>query len=113
MINIPQCLYAPSLIKMIDLEISEGCKSYFDLDETTKELITAECMRLIGLDAYNCIIQPDDFSKTLLHLQQFMSTGNMEHGYDTLNYLRKNAVEYFEPVLTQLFDDQFSWRKSA
>lgn len=135
--NIPQCYYNKSLLKLIDRYIEQGFSSYSKLDEIGQEDITAQCIEILGKDAYGCIIDHEDFSSTISHFTKFLRTANQTHAYDLVQTMCKNAREHFVDVMDALFaqrDDEkytdtmrenglrpcidringeISWRKSA
>jgi hypothetical protein len=98
---------------MVDYQIREGFESYDDLEETDQELIASECIKLLGNDAYDFIVEPDNFSKAISHFQKFIATGSQLEGYDFLSILRENAIHHYAPIMNELFMERSEWRKSA
>ena len=104
--TIPNCYYDKALLKLIDNNISDGFKSYSSLEDIEKELIAAQCIEILGDDAYTCIIESENFYKTLNHFKKFLRTADQSESYDLVQSMIKNAVEYFTDVMDLLFDER-------
>jgi translation initiation factor 2B subunit (eIF-2B alpha/beta/delta family) len=63
---------------------------------------------VLGGDAYNCIIDHENFDQTMHHLKQYLLTGERDYALDLAETMRKNALEYFADALDSLFDEKYS-----
>lgn len=105
---IPNCFYDQEIINFIDLWIDEGYESYDKLDIGLKEKLTSMCIKQLGDDAYNCIIDPEDFTQTVHHLRKYIESGLREYALDLAETMRKNAVEHFDCLLSQLYEERIN-----
>lgn len=105
---IPRVYYHKDIIALINSYIDDGFTSYHSLPEIDQERISAECIKILGTDAYDCIIQSDDFDITLHHLKQYLLTGQREYALDLAETMSKNAVQYFTNIMDSLFSDMSS-----
>jgi hypothetical protein len=103
---IPKCYYTKPLLKLIDDYISDGYKYYSDLDDLNKELVAAECMDALGDDAHECIVESENFCKTINYFKKFLRTAKEEHSYDLVQVMASNAIEYFSGVMDELFSER-------
>lgn len=103
---IPEVYYNKELLEQIDMLISEGNNSYFDLDESDKENLSSTCLTLLGNDAEHCITGGEDFHLVVQHLSKFLRTADADEGFCLLDIIRRNTVNYFSEVLTQLFSER-------
>lgn len=110
--TIPNCFYNQEIINFIDLWIDEGYEVYYKLDIGLKEKLTSLCIKQLGDDAYSCIIEPNDFTQTLHHLRKYIESGQREYALDLAETMRKNAVEYFDNVLSELYEERLNERQS-
>jgi hypothetical protein len=96
-----------TLLDLIDAHISEGTTNYSDLDDASKETLVAHMIKITGTDAYECIIQPDDFTQTLHHFTQYLLKGEKEHALDLAQTMVKNAVDHYESELECVFSTRY------
>lgn len=101
--TIPTCYYDKSITKLIDSLIDDGYSSYSELRDIDKQEITAQCIQALGDDAYSCIIEPDDFCKTMSHFKKFLITCDSDEIQDMAEVMRKNAIDYFSDDMDTLF----------
>jgi hypothetical protein len=106
--SIPQCYYHQNIIKLIDYYISEANTSYSSLEEIDQDTLTAECIKVLGNDAYVCLIETDNLENTLGDFISFLFNGSMSSAHDLAETMRKNANEYFSPILDRLFAERHS-----
>ena len=104
--TIPRCYYNKALIKIIDGYIEDGFNSYSDLSESDKEIVTAQCIDILGDDAYSCIIDSENFHKTLSHFTKILRTADKDYSYELVDTMRKNATAYFIDDMDELFDER-------
>lgn len=100
---IPKCFYDKKITSLINSYIQEGCGSYDELDDSEKENLTSECINILGDDAYTCIIEPQDFSKTIRQFSKYLKTADMDEAHELLNTMKKNAIEHYADYLNQMF----------
>jgi hypothetical protein len=103
---IPRCYYDKTLLKLIDNFIRDGHNLYSNLDEIDQELITAQCIDILGNDAADCIVECANITWTLNHFTKFLRTSKSEHSYDLAQTMSKNAREYFARDMDELFKER-------
>ncbi len=103
---IPKCFYSKEITNLIDSYIDQGCSSYHDLDDYEKENISAECIRILGNDAYVCLIESDNISNVFDNLIKFMKTSDMDYGYELLRAITSNAVDHFSNYIQHIFSER-------
>lgn len=98
--------YNFSIIKLVDEFVSEGFELFSKLEEIDQDMLSAECIKTLGNDSYNCIIQPDDFDQVLHHFTQYLMTAKREYAQDMAETMRKNANLYFAEKLDPIFTER-------
>lgn len=102
---IPPIFKSPRITNLINSQIDYGYTSYSSLDHIDKELITAECIALLGDDAYEYIKQADSLNNMLFNLSSYFKTSDKDVRYDLMESLRENATKLYEDELNMLFDE--------
>lgn len=105
MITIPLFYYSPSILKQIDFLIDLGYQSFDNLSDADKDILTSECIDVLGEDAYSCIIE-ENFMSTVSQFKKFLLSRNKEDSHNLADVMRENAVNYFGESLNQLFDER-------
>lgn len=106
--TIPTCYYSRSLLKLIDSLVDEGYSSYRVLSPADKDQVTAECISVLGDDAYACIIDSVDFYKTLKNFKLFLLSGKKDDAYELASIMKENANDYFDEPMNALFEERKS-----
>ena len=106
--NIPQVFYHQEIIDLINYFLNAGYESYRSLPEIDRQELTAACIHALGNDAYDSIIDHDDFDIVLHHFKQYLKTGKQEYALDLAETMAKNATEHFSQVLEDLFEEKFN-----
>lgn len=101
--SIPSYLYNPKIISLIEDNISDGYASYDALTEFERANLAVAAMDALGEDAYEAITEHDDLRIVIHHLKMFMKTAKPEYASDLAETMVKNAIEHFEPSLTNLY----------
>lgn len=97
--------YDQKIINAITKLIDEGYTSFESLEDIHQERLATMCLKYLGTDGYNCIIEPENFSQTIHHLIRYMETGQKEYALDLAETMNKNAIEYFSDDLNRLFEE--------
>ena len=105
---IPKIYYSKEILKLIQYYINEGYDSYSALCEIDRQEISAACIHVLGDDAYTALIDHEDFDIVLHHFKQFMKTGKQEYAVDMAVTMSKNAIEYFEEDMNNLFAEKIN-----
>lgn len=105
---IPSCYYNSSLLSIIDSFIEDGIYSYKDLCESDKELITSECIKLLGEEAYCFLVESDQLSKVMSHFRKHLVSGNNDEIIDMVDAMKQCATSYFGDVMNDLFKQRTS-----
>lgn len=106
--QLPTFIYNKDVIEMIDkLIMDDGYADYDSVDIIDKERLVVKLIGLLGTDAYTAITEADNFADTLCNLMQYMTTCSIEKSYDLAETMRKNAVQYFDNMLTELFHERY------
>jgi hypothetical protein len=103
---IPNVYYHKDIINLVDGYLEEGYSDYDALDDGHKESLSTLCIKVLGNDAYEAIIDEKYLHLTLHHLTKYMLLGSREYAYDLAETMRKNAINYFSDVLNDLFNER-------
>jgi hypothetical protein len=102
--NIPRFLFNKEIITNINSLINIGYKSYSNLIDFDKEKIISQIINILGNDAYNLIIDSENFDKTLNYFKDFLLSESANDAFKLAKTMRKNAIEYYEDNLNDLFE---------
>jgi|GEM_PF-4699563 hypothetical protein len=109
--TIPDIFRNPRITNLINAQIDYGYKSYSALDSIDKELITAECIALLGNDASECITDAASLDNILCDLSIYLKKTDNEAKYDLIDSLRNHATKIYEDKLELLFQELIIERK--
>jgi len=99
-------MYRKEITALVDSLIRCGYESYATLEEVDKDFLTAECLKALGTDCYNAIIEHDNFEATVEHFVRYLLKGSHSQAYELAETMRKNAVEHFTYEMDQLFAER-------
>jgi hypothetical protein len=97
------------LSKLIDDLIDCGRESFSSLRDTDKKELTAHCIRILGDDAYVCIINSEKFSDTLVSFKRFLTSCMHDEAIEMAEIMSQNAIKYFEEDLNSIFEERISY----
>jgi hypothetical protein len=103
---IPPIFHNKELIQIIDLWIDDGFESYDKLDDGIKDKLITICLKLLGNDACDSIVDVNNLNQTLHHLRKYIETGCKDHALDLAENMRKSCHMYFEEILSLIFDER-------
>lgn len=107
---IPQYFYNKSITTLVDSLIRCGYSTFDSLSDFDKSELTAECLKVLGNDCYNAIIEHDNFELTVEHFVRYLLKGSHSDAYELAETMRKNAVEYFTDEIEELFSERLEDR---
>jgi len=110
---IPKYMYKKEITGLVDSLIRCGYESYAGLEDHDKDFLTAECMKALGTDCYNAIIEHDNFEQTVEHFVRYLLKGSHSQAYALAETMRNNAVEHFTYEMDQLFAERVADRRIA
>jgi hypothetical protein len=109
MLMIPKYIKTLTVTDEIDrLIMDDGYTSFEKLPDDAQNRLAAYSMDALGRDAYECIIEAEDFDGVLAELRQYLLNDNTENAIDLADHLRNNTREYFKRTLALLFEDRYS-----
>jgi hypothetical protein len=109
---IPPIFRSPRITNLINAQIDYGYESYSQLDSIDKELITAECIALLGNGASECIKDAVYLDNILSDLSVYLKKTDTDAKYDLIASLRDNAIKFYEDNLETLFQELILDRRS-
>jgi len=101
----PLYLYTPEITHLIQDYIYDGFKSYEDLSDYEKSNLTVAAMNALGEDAHEAIVEHEDLRLVIHHMKMFIKTAKKEYATDLAETMAKNAVEYFDRSLSELYSE--------
>jgi hypothetical protein len=109
---IPTCYFNPNITNIIDFFVEDGFKSYTELPSTSKDTIISACIKELGEDAYNCLIDSENITKVMCHFRKFLLTYEYDEIDDMVEAMRTIATDYFEDDMNWLFSDRIAINQS-
>lgn len=101
--NIPRFLLTDEIIDPIKIFIERGYKSFDKLIDFDKEKLITKIIKILGTDAYNLIIDSDNFDKTLHYFSEFLISESVNDAFKLAKTMRENAINYYADNLNDIF----------
>ena len=98
------------LIHIIDRLIQDdGYRSYSDLSPSDKESVTAFCLTKVVDTADMDYFFSDETNTIASHLIKYITTSETCRALDLAESLKKAAIQYFDDILIELFQDRLDF----
>lgn len=98
---IPQIFYRKSITSLIYQHLERGIIDYDELTQSDREILSAECFKELGSDAYEALLDDSDLSG----FSKFLATGDIDTAYTILENMKKSTIKYFDVFLKPLFEE--------
>lgn len=98
---IPQVYYRKSITSLLYNHIEIGITDYDDLTQSDREILSSECFKALGNDAYDALLDDSDLSE----FSKYLATGDMDSAHTILSNMKRSAIQYFDVFLKLLFEE--------
>lgn len=100
------------ILDLINKHIEDGFISFRSLHPLDQSEISSHCIKVLGNDAFECLIAHSDMDKTLNLFSKYLSGDTENNLCDLLQTMAKGANEFFAKDMDILFDEMISLRNN-